>query len=82
MTHGRDTVSGRSDMSIDPCLTQGLHTSRLSSTPGTLGFSIGVVLLLDGLPTKPAENEPRLPKAVWLLRRRHYSQILRPTYVA
>ena len=43
--------------------TQGLHTSGLSSTPGTCGFRIRVVLLLDWLPTKAAE--PKVPKDVW-----------------
>ena len=42
--------------------TQGLHTLSLSSTPGTRGFRIGVVLLLEWLPTKAAE--PSLPKDV------------------
>ena len=51
--------------------TQGLHTSSLSNTPGTRGFRIGVVLLLDWLPTEAAE--PSLLKDVWLFRRSHFS---------
>ena len=46
--------------------TQGLYTSSLSSTPGTHGFQIGDVLLLDYLPTN-------LPKDVWLFRGSHFS---------
>ena len=34
---------------------QGLHVSSQSSTPGTHGFQIRVVLLLDLLPTKAAK---------------------------
>ena len=41
---------------------QGLHTSRLSSTPGTRGLRVGVVLLLDWVPAEAAE--PSLTKAV------------------
>ena len=37
-----------------------LHTSRLYSTAGARGFRIGVVLLLDWLPTNSAE--PRRAK--------------------
>ena len=33
------------------------HMSSLSSIPGTRGFRIGVVLLLDRLPTKAAEPQ-------------------------
>ena len=40
------------------------------STPGTRGFRIRVVLLLDWLPTEAAE--PSLPKNVWLFRS-HFS---------
>ena len=60
--------------------TQGLYTSRLSSTPGARGFRMGVVLLLDWLPTKA--GEPSLPKDVWLFRTSRFPQILRPIYVA
>ena len=42
--------------------TQGLHTLSLSSSPGTRGFRIGVVLVLDWLPTNAAETS--LPKDV------------------
>ena len=45
--------------------TQGLYMSRLSSTPGTHGFRIRVVLLLDWLPAKAAE--PSLPKKPFFL---------------
>ena len=54
--------------------TRGLHTSKLTSTPGTRGFRIGVVLLLDWLPTKAAE--PSLPKDVWLFRRSHFTLVV------
>ena len=46
------------------------HMSSLSSIPGTRGFRIGVVLLLDWLPTEAAE--PSLLKDVWLFRRSHF----------
>ena len=41
--------------------TQGLLTSRLSSTPGSRGFEIRVFLLLDRLPTRA--DELYLPEA-------------------
>ena len=51
-------VAGARFLGAQTCpWTQGLHTSRLSSTPGTRGFRIGVVLLLDWLPS--------LTKDVW-----------------
>ena len=50
--------------------TQGLYISRLSSTLGTRGFLIGVVLLLDWLPTKTAE--PSIPKDVGLFKRSRF----------
>ena len=47
-----------------------LNMSNLSSTPGTRGFRIGVVLLLDWLPTKADEHS--LPKDMWLFRKSHF----------
>ena len=51
-------------------LTQSLHMSSLSSTSGTRGFRIGVVIL-NWLPSKAAE--PILPKDVWLFRRSYFT---------
>ena len=51
--------------------TQGLYTLRLSSTPGTRGSQVGIVFLLEWLPTRAAE--PSLPKDVWLFTRTPFS---------
>ena len=64
-------MAGARFLGAETCsLTQGVHMSSLSSTPGTRGFQIEVVLLLDWLPTKA--SEPSLPKDVWLFRKSHF----------
>ena len=87
MTHGWGTF-----LDAQTCpWTQGLHTSSLSSTPGTSWFQIGVVLLPDLLPTKAAERS--LPMDALLFRRSRLwtgqkesifrrCETLRPMYVA
>ena len=63
--------------------TQVLHTSSLSSTPGIRWFRIGVVLLLDWLPTKAqtaegcvvAQKEPFFPNFEANVRRLNLSTI-------
>ena len=50
--------------------TQGLHKSRLFSTPRTRGFRLGVVLLLDWLPTKAAK--PKVHKDAWFAQKKTF----------